>query len=227
MYRKNLASQSIFFTMVNATTGAADTGATVTVKYTIDNSGTQQSGGGTTTNLGNGQYRYVPAQAETNGNQIGFFFTAASDVPVSVTIITTAADPTDVVRFGLTSLPNAVVEAAGGLVTNGTSSGQITLSSGKVTTGTVSTNAISADALATDAVNEIADGILTRQMTESYAADNVAQTPAQALFQIISYLMERSYAGVTLTTKKINGSDPAMTFTLNDAVNPTSITRAT
>ncbi len=226
MYRKNVANQSIFFTMVNATTGAADASATVTVKYTIDNGGTQQSSGGSTTNLGNGQYRYVPTQAETNGNQIGFLFTATSDVPVSVTIITTTADPTDSVRFGLTALPNAAAEASGGLITRGTSTGQITLSSGTVTTGTISNDAISAAALATDAVTEIVTALLTTQMTEAYATDGSAPTLAQGIHMLIARLFEESVAGTTMTCKKLDGSTTAMTFTLNDAVSPTSLTRA-
>lgn len=79
--------------MVNATTGAADTGATVTVYVTKDASA-QATGTGTTTNKGQGQYNYAPTQAETNANDVGFVFTATGDVPVFYdfhTDITTAA----------------------------------------------------------------------------------------------------------------------------------------
>ena len=69
--------------------------------------------------------------------------------------------------------------------------------------------------------------LFTTAMAESYAADNVAPTPAQSLFQIMQFLHERSISGTTQTTKKLDGSTTAMTFTLNDAANPTSITRAT
>lgn len=124
MFRKNVASQSIFFTGVNATTGAALAGLTITVKVTID-SGAQASGTGTTTDLGNGQYRYVPAQAETNGNQIGFQFTATNMVPYGCTVVTTAGDPTDSVRFGLTALPNAAASAVGGLPVAVDTSGRV------------------------------------------------------------------------------------------------------
>lgn len=69
--------------------------------------------------------------------------------------------------------------------------------------------------------------IMTTAMTEGYAADGVAPTPAQMMFMLWSALMERNTSGVTVTTKKLDGSTSAMTFTLNDAANPSGITRAT
>lgn len=69
--------------------------------------------------------------------------------------------------------------------------------------------------------------LLTTAMTESYNADGAAPTPAQALFLLIAFLMERSISTTTLTAKKLDGSTSAATFTLNDATTPTAITRAT
>jgi hypothetical protein len=121
--RKNVASQVLTFSLVSASTGAALTGATVTVKATLD--GTQSAGAGTVTELGSGQYKYAPTQGETNGTSFGFLFTATGAIPVNIGGFTTAADPTDAVRMGLTALPNANAEAAGGLFTRGTGAGQI------------------------------------------------------------------------------------------------------
>ena len=45
-------------------------------------------------------------------------------------------DPYDAVRGGLTALPNAAAEASGGLITRGTGTGQLSVSSGAVTVGT-------------------------------------------------------------------------------------------
>jgi hypothetical protein len=66
----------------------------------------------------------------------------------------------------------------------------------------------------------------TVAMTEGYAADGAAPTPVQALFMMISYLFERSVAGVTVTAKKLDGTTTAMTFTLDDGTTPTTQTRA-
>jgi hypothetical protein len=64
-------------------------------------------------------------------------------------------------------------------------------------------------------------------MTEAYAADGVAPTLAQALFLIQQVLTEFGIVGTTLTAKKLDGSTGAATFTLDDATNPTALTRAT
>jgi len=50
---------------------------------------------------------------------------------------------------------------------------------------------------------------------------------AQALFAIQQFLQERAVSGTTVTVKKLDGSTTAMTFTLDSATDPTSITRAT
>lgn len=93
--------------------------------------------------------------------------------------------------------------------------------------GAAAADTLTASALATDAVNEIADGVRARQLTESYAADGVAPTLEQALLLIQQMLTEMSIAGTTMTIKKLDGTTTAATLTLNDATTPTSVTRAT
>ncbi len=68
--------------------------------------------------------------------------------------------------------------------------------------------------------------LFTTQLTESYNADGTAFTPAQALFLIVSYLMERSVSGTTVTARQLDGSTTAATFTLDSSTAPTSVTRA-
>ena len=69
--------------------------------------------------------------------------------------------------------------------------------------------------------------ILTTQMTESYAAKGVAPTLAQSLFWVQQVLTELSFSGTTGTVKKLDGATTAGTLTLDDADDPTSLTRAT
>jgi hypothetical protein len=88
---KNVASQNITFALINASTGAALTGATVAVKVVKDN-GAQASGSGTVTEAGNGQYNYAPTQSETNATDVGFLFTATSAVPENLDFHTDQAD---------------------------------------------------------------------------------------------------------------------------------------
>jgi len=79
----------------------------------------------------------------------------------------------------------------------------------------------------TDNLNDpsVAD-ILTTQMTESYAANGVAPTLAQALFAIHQKLMQGSYAGTTSTVYKLDNTTTAFTGTLDDGTNPTEDRRA-
>ena len=69
--------------------------------------------------------------------------------------------------------------------------------------------------------------IFTTAMTESYAADGAAPTPAQSLFLIQQALTEVAIVSTTETIKKLDGSTAAATLTLDDASSPTSKTRAT
>lgn len=96
------------------------------------------------------------------------------------------------------------------LLSSGTGTGQISLSSGLVTPTTA--------AIAS---------IFTTAVTEAYRADGAAPTLAQALCEILGHLGESSISGTTKTVKQFDGTTTAATFTLNDATTPTSITRAT
>ncbi len=87
--KKNVASQSIGAQLIDATTGAAFTGA-VTV-YITGNNGTQAAGSvgsGACTHEGNGYHSYAPAQAETNYDHIAFTFTGTGAIPVTVQLYT-------------------------------------------------------------------------------------------------------------------------------------------
>lgn len=82
--QKNTTGQNIAFGLTVVSTGAPDaTGTGLAGKVIIDN-GAQASVAGTFTNKGNGQYNYAPTQAETNGVDVGFLFTATGDYPVSM-----------------------------------------------------------------------------------------------------------------------------------------------
>jgi len=70
------------------------------------------------------------------------------------------------------------------------------------------------------------DGMWTTAQTESYASDGAAATPAQLLYMILCSISEFSISSTTITGKKLDGSTTAMTWTINDASNPTSRTRA-
>lgn len=115
--RKNVASQVIGAEMITAADGTAFTGS-VTV-YVTGDGGTQALGGtgsGICTHEGNGFHSYVPTQAETNYNHVGFTFVGTGAIPATLQVYPVSYDPTDSVHLGLTALPNAAANAAGGLL---------------------------------------------------------------------------------------------------------------
>jgi hypothetical protein len=83
---------------------------------------------------------------------------------------------------------------------------------------------ISADTTAADNAELWFDGTA---IADSVPADGTRPTPAQALYMITQFLTEASVSSTTLTVKKVDGSTSLMTFTLNSATTPTSITRTT
>lgn len=73
--------------------------------------------------------------------------------------------------------------------------------------------------------SEVADA-LESTIADSVPADGSRPSVKQAVLMITRFLMERSVSSTTVTVRKEDGSTSSMTFTLNDATNPTSITRA-
>lgn len=78
-------------------------------------------------------------------------------------------------------------------------------------------------ALSTASVN----AILRTALTEGYASDGSAPTLEQFMYMMWSALAQFDITSTTLTARRLDGTTSAMTFTLNDATNPTSRTRAT
>jgi hypothetical protein len=95
-----------------------------------------------------------------------------------------------------------------------------------ITAAKFATGAIDANALATDAVTEIAGGVLTTAMTESYRTAGNAPTLAQAAFELLAHMGDSAISDLTKTLRKLDGTT-AKTFTLDSSTAPTSITEAT
>ena len=100
------------------------------------------------------------------------------------------------------------------------------IASAAITAAKFDTDAITSTVLAASATSEIATAVLTTQMTESYAANGVAPTMAQAQFAIHQMLMSFAISGTTYTVRQLNGSTTAFLVTLNSATAPTSAARS-
>lgn len=253
--QKNVASQNFTFCMISATTGAVDAGATVTVKVTKDN-GAQASGTGTVTNSGNGQYNYAPAQAETNATCVGFLMTATGDIAVNYDFHTDIVDSNgypgvnivDIagtasagtagytgVDWGHVNAPTTTVGLTGTTIATTQVVASVTGAVGSVTAGvTVTTNndktgytaSTVSDKTGYTLTNAGYAAVMTQQLTESYAAKGTVPTPAQLMLEVRALLAENAVASTTVTTKKIDGSTSAHTYTLDSSTAPTTITTA-
>lgn len=116
--------------------------------------------------------------------------------------------------------------------TNATLASTTNITGGTITTVTTTTTATSVTNPVTVGTNNDKTGYAlsatgSAAMTEDYAADGAAFTLNQGLYMIWSLLAERAISGTTLTASKLDGTTPAMTFTLDDATTPNSQTRAT
>ena len=83
------------------------------------------------------------------------------------------------------------------------------------------------DTLSLANINQEVDTAFTTQMADSVPSDGTIATRQQALYMILQFLTDFGIVGTTLTARKVDGSTTLMTFTLDDATNPTDITRAT
>ena len=111
----------------------------------------------------------------------------------------------------------------GGVPIRGNITGNIT---GTLDTVTNLTNAATSGDLTATMKTSVATAATGTAVTESYATDGSAATLGQLAYMIWAFLAEKSVSSTTLTAKKLDGSTTAMTFTLSDATNPVSITRA-
>lgn len=76
-------------------------------------------------------------------------------------------------------------------------------------------------------LTQIYDAVMTTQMTESYATQGTAPTPAQVMMWVYQRSADAAVSGTTLTVRQLDQTTAAGTVTLDDADNPTTLTRAT
>lgn len=165
----------------------------------------------------------------TAGDAGGLFIAGTNAATTVTTSFTTTF--TGNLTGSVASVSGAVGSVTGNV---GGSTASVTGAVGSVTgavgsvTGNVGGNVTgSVGSLGATAKTDVNIAVNKTQMTESYAADNVAPTLEQATFLTMQNLQEFAIAGTTITTKKIDGSATAATYTLDDGTNPTSRTRTT
>ena len=124
--------------LVDATDGyTPETGLSTFTVVVSQNGTVLSSQSQSLTEVGNGIYYYTLSTGAVNTLgwvTVNVSATGCRNYNAIVQIM--AYDAMDVVRLGLTALPNAAAEASGGLITRGTGTGQLSVTSGAVTVGT-------------------------------------------------------------------------------------------
>ena len=136
--KKNTSGQFVGAQIINATTGAAFTGAVTA--YVTGNAGTQaigSVGAGACVHEGNGFHTYAPAQAETNFDHVAFTFIGTGAIPATVQVYPNtgvvtggtaqAGAAASITLAAAASAVNGTYDPALVQITGGTGSGQARL----------------------------------------------------------------------------------------------------
>lgn len=76
-------------------------------------------------------------------------------------------------------------------------------------------------------VTTAVSAVLTAPVADSIPAMGNRPSIAQAAYLIVQFLLERAVSGTTMTVRKPDGSTTLLTMTLDNAMSPSSVTRAT
>lgn len=205
---------------------SALTGATPTV--TISKNGAAfASPSGTVTEIANGWYKVAGNATDTGTNgPLALHATAASGDPTDLVVAEIVAyNPQDAVHLGLSSLPNTAVTTNASLLTSGTSTDQISVSSGKVLlqatqsgvtipTVTTVTNQLTAAAIATGIWQDTTAGDFTTASSigKSLFTSGVVPGGAGGLFIAGTNAATTITTGLTTTfTGNLTGSVASVT----------------
>lgn len=107
----------------------------------------------------------------------------------------------------------------------------------RAATPSVNVSQISGDSIAADNLEAALDGTggvtlsatlsdLESTLADSIPADGSRPSVKQALYLLTQFMLERAVSGTTVTVKKPDGTTALFTLALDNATNPTSITRA-
>src|SRR5690606_6116734 len=127
------------------------------------------------------------------------------------------SDAADTYKADVSGIANTLGSPAGGSIAADIAAVKSQTGDIETSLGDVPTNAELAQAIITG---------LTTALTEGYRATGQTGSVRDLLYEILAHLGEFAISGTTKTTKKLDGSTTAKTYTLDDADSPTSITEA-
>lgn len=169
LLKQSQTARPLLFLMVDTADHiSAKTGLSPTVTIS-KNGATFASPAGAVTELANGWYKVAGNATDTGTlGPLVLHATGSGADPSDIEFEVVAFDPEDVVRLGLTALPNVAAGANGGLPTGD--------AGGRTTVGAIAANAITATAINADAITaaKIADGAIDAATFAAGAIDAAA-----------------------------------------------------
>ncbi|MGD9850113.1 MAG: hypothetical protein AB7T38_02480 [Nitrospirales bacterium] len=166
----------------------------------------------------------VGAEHVTIGGTVTGMIVLGGEIPL------VAYNPADAVRLGLTALPNAAADAAGGLpISDAGGLDADAILSGIAAIFTNTNTDIPALIAALDDLNSAqiqaaCEAALNAAQAESYHANGDPASVINLLWAILQYLTDSAKIGAVITVSKQDGN-AAYTLLLDNATNPTIITR--
>lgn len=138
-----------------------------------------------------------------------------------------AASAVTEIQSGLSTLTQADIRSAVGLASANLDT-QLSTIAGFIDTEVAAIiSAIAAlNNISTAQVLAQVEAALTATIADSVPADGSRPSISSGVYMIAQFLLERAVSGTTVTVKKPDGASTLMTFTLDSATVPTSITRA-
>ena len=202
--KKNVASQLIGVQMITIADGTDFTG-TITCEVTIDGGTKTASGGTGPTHEGEGFYTYIPTQAETNGDHLGFSFAAALAISSTVQVYTTFPQTVD---------NNVLAAGSTGFAAIDTVVDLILVDTGTTIPGTITTLDTNVDAILVDTGTTLPASIATVDgNVDSILVDTGTTLPASLatidtnVDSILVDTAEIGVAGAGLTNLGASGND--------------------
>ena len=237
--QKNVTGQKLVVFAFDRTTGVPFTGDSVNITANIskDNGASVAITDINPTETEGGYYSFDLTQAETNADVIQAF---PSSTTTDIQVIATPA----IIYTTPMSFADGVIQTAdhtSNIVSILADTNELQSNQGNWLTATgfntVAPDNASIAAILTDTSTTIPNQISSlndlsvadvwnTQLTESYAADGVAPTATQSLMLTQQFLSDFDITGTSYNVKRLDGTNTAATFTLNDAANPTAITRS-
>jgi len=227
VWKAGVTSKSVIVRIIDATDGTPETGVVfntsgIDLQYRREGAAsvaiteatlaaltTAYSSGGFL-HIGNGYYRLdVPDAALASGSDgVLIHGIVTGMVVIGCYVQLVAYDPFDTVRLGLTALPNAAAEAAGGLYTRGTGAGQINQSAN----GRIDGNAISVSGTTLTA-RDIGASVLLSSGTGTGQLDFTSGVVKSSMVQILGTAIAGTAAQISAAfTKFFDKATPTGTI---------------